>query len=234
MNSLAHPIIHITHCSLAVSHWVNKLWYINSIDDLMQSFKFQLWTMYLQGEMCTYKVTKINQIINEQSAYTYYYYFFQPRWVFAGHVGFLQLRKSVLLFVAVGRLLIAAAALIAEHRLQALVVAVCGPSSCSSQPLQHGLSSCDSWVQLFRGMWHLPRPGNELVSLALQGRFLSTEPPGKPILLLLNKIYAYGQRLNNQYKVYEVKLVEDESCFFFLGCNTICFNKTHTNKIQTS
>ena len=27
-------------------------------------------------------------------------------------------------------------------------------------------------------MWHLSEPGTELVSLALQGRFLTTEPPG--------------------------------------------------------
>ena len=59
------------------------------------------------------------------------------------------------------------------------------------------------------------RPGIELVSLALQGRFLTIEPPGKPISLLLNKIYAYGQRLDHQYNVYEVKLVEDEWFFFF-------------------
>jgi hypothetical protein len=29
-------------------------------------------------------------------------------------------------------------------------------------------------------MWDLPRPGVELVSPALAGRFLTTEPPGKP------------------------------------------------------
>jgi len=29
-------------------------------------------------------------------------------------------------------------------------------------------------------MWDLPRPGIELVSLALASRFFTTEPPGKP------------------------------------------------------
>ena len=29
-------------------------------------------------------------------------------------------------------------------------------------------------------MWDLPRPGMEPVSLVLQGRFLTTGPPGKP------------------------------------------------------
>ena len=54
---------------------------------------------------------------------------------------------------------------------------------------------------------------------------LTTEPPGKPILLLLKKIYAYGQRLNNQYKVYEVKLVEDEWFFLtFLLILLLCYN----------
>ena len=71
------------------------------------------------------------------------------------------------------------------------------------------------------------RPGIELVSLALQGRFLTIEPPGKPISLLLNKIYAYGQRLNHEYNVYEVKLVEDEWFFFFNISTHIIFVLQH-------
>ena len=37
---------------------------------------------------------------------------------------------------------------------------------------------------LFR-MWDLPGPGFEPVSPALAGRFFTTEPPGKPLFLLI-------------------------------------------------
>ena len=38
---------------------------------------------------------------------------------------------------------------------------------------------------LFRGMWDLPRPGLEPMSLVLAGGFLTTAPPGKSRLILL-------------------------------------------------
>ena len=60
------------------------------------------------------------------------------------------------------------------------VVVACGLSSCGSWALECRLSSCGAWALLLRGMWDLPRPGLELVSPALAGRFLTTEPPGKP------------------------------------------------------
>ena len=44
------------------------------------------------------------------------------------------------------------------------------------------LSSCGTWAQLLHGMWDLPGPGLEPVSLALAGGFLTTEPPGKSLL----------------------------------------------------
>ena len=43
-----------------------------------------------------------------------------------------------------------------------------------------GLSSCGGQTQLSHSMWNLPRPGIELLSLALQGTFLTTGLPGKP------------------------------------------------------
>ena len=43
-----------------------------------------------------------------------------------------------------------------------------------------GLSSCGAWAELLRSMWYLPRPGIELESLTLQGRFLTTGPQGSP------------------------------------------------------
>ena len=67
------------------------------------------------------------------------------------------------LFIAVRGPLTVAASLVAEHRLQ-----------------MRRLSNCGSRAQLLRGMWNLPRPGLEPVSLALAGRFSTTAPPGKP------------------------------------------------------
>ena len=55
-----------------------------------------------------------------------------------------------------------------------------GFSSCGSQDLEHRLSSCGAWGYLLCGLWDLPRPGLELVSPALAGRFSTTAPPGKP------------------------------------------------------
>ena len=99
------------------------------------------------------------------------------------HAGFLQLLRGGLLFVAVHRLLIAVASLVAEHGLQAHGLQQLwhmGFSSCGSQALEHRLSSCGTWAQLLHGMWDLPGPGLKPVSPALAGRFLTTAPPGKP------------------------------------------------------
>ena len=54
--------------------------------------------------------------------------------------------------------------------------------------MEHGL-----WgrpAQLPCGLWDLPRPGIEPVSPALQGRFLTTGPPGKARLFLFIYIYV--------------------------------------------
>ena len=67
------------------------------------------------------------------------------------------------LFITVRGPLTAAAALVAEHRLQ-----------------MRRFSSCGSRAQSLRSMWALPRPGLEPVSPALAGRLSTTAPPGKP------------------------------------------------------
>ena len=67
------------------------------------------------------------------------------------------------LFIAVRGPFTVAASLVAEHRLQT-----------------RRLSSCGSRAESLHGMWDLPRPGLELVSPALAGRFPTTAPPGKP------------------------------------------------------
>ena len=64
--------------------------------------------------------------------------------------------------------------------MQASVVVAWEISSCGSQALECGLSSCGTQAQLFRGMWDLPRPGLEPVSPALAGGFLTTASPGMP------------------------------------------------------
>ena len=55
-----------------------------------------------------------------------------------------------------------------------------GFSSCSFRVLEYGLSSCSTLAQLPCGMWDLSRPGVKPVCPALQGRVLTTGPPGKP------------------------------------------------------
>ena len=61
--------------------------------------------------------------------------------------------------------LLTAVASLVDHGCEAPVVAATGSRVQAQSP---------------RGMWDLPRPGIEPGSLALQGRFLSTGPPGKP------------------------------------------------------
>ena len=74
------------------------------------------------------------------------------------------------LFIAMRGPLTITASLVAEHRLQT-----------------HRLSNCGSRAQLLRGMWDLPRPGLEPVSLASAGGFSTTAPPGKPSNFILKE-----------------------------------------------
>ena len=81
-----------------------------------------------------------------------------------------------------------------------LFIAVRGPLTIAASPVaEHGLqtrrlSSRGTRAQLLRGMWDLPRPGLEPVSPALAGRFSTTAPPGKPLLL------SFMSCLNEQLK----------------------------------
>ena len=66
---------------------------------------------------------------------------------------------------AVHGLLITAASLVSEHRLEGVqtsAAAACGLSSCSPRALEHRLGSCGTQAQLCRGTWDLPRPGIQL------------------------------------------------------------------------
>ena len=65
-------------------------------------------------------------------------------------------------------------------------------SSCGLRALERRLSSCGAWAQLLRGMWDLPGPGLEPMCPALAGRFLTTAPPGKPMLVIfIKRAYNY-------------------------------------------
>ena len=77
--------------------------------------------------------------------------------------------------VAMHRLLIMVASLVSEHGLQGV-----------------GFRSCGGWARLPHSMWYLPGPGIQTLFLALQSRFSTTGPLGKPqghiLLLRLNRL----------------------------------------------
>ena len=104
------------------------------------------------------------------------------------------------LFIAVRGPLAIAASLVAEHRLQ----------TCR-------LSNCGSRAQPRRGMWDLPRPGLKPVSPALAGRFSTTAPPGKPLVIFLSLIWSnmtmqkYRKTKWTTLKQLKINLVSKES-----------------------
>ena len=107
------------------------------------------------------------------------------------------------LFIAMRGPLTIVASLVAEHRLQ-----------------MRRLSNCGSRAQLLCGMWVLPRPGLEPVSPALAGRFSTTAPPGKPVLLVLRFDFPQNfQRVGTELQTcstIEKKQVWKKSCAFLL------------------
>ena len=78
-----------------------------------------------------------------------------------------------------------------------------------------GFSSCGTQAQLPCSILDFPRPGIELVFLALQGRFLTTESPGKPFP------YLFIQPLGMFYSVWNIGM----RCVFL---------NFHYGKLQTS
>lgn len=68
---------------------------------------------------------------------------------------------------------------------------------------------------MLRGTWNLPRPAIEPVSLAFQGGFLTTGPPGKPRHLRFYSLFQ-AQMLEvhawNRY-LSESPRMQDSSCF---------------------
>ena len=100
-----------------------------------------------------------------------------------------------------------------RHGLQgarASAVSVFRFNRCSSRGLEHRLNSCGPQAQLLCNMWDVPRPGIELVSLALAGGLLTSEPSGKPskhflptilrvtsLFLLLNFVLSLSHNYTN-------------------------------------
>jgi len=70
--------------------------------------------------------------------------------------------------------------------MQASVVTARRLRICSLQALECRLRGCGTWVPLLLGMWNLLKSQIEPVSPALAGGFLSTVPPGKTPLFILN------------------------------------------------
>ena len=72
-----------------------------------------------------------------------------------------------------------------------LLIAMHGPLTIAAslveehRPQTRRLSNCGSRAQLLHGMRDPPRPGLEPVSPALAGRFSTTAPPGKPLIVVL-------------------------------------------------
>ena len=69
----------------------------------------------------------------------------------------------------------------------ASVVVARGLSSCDLWALERRLSNCGAQAELLHSMWDLPGPGLEPVSPALAGRFLTTAPPGKPLVFVFKE-----------------------------------------------
>ena len=106
-----------------------------------------------------------------------------------GCVGFSLLEGSEGSYlVAVPGPFIAAASLVAEHRLwvvPASVAAAHGLSTCGSWVLEHWLNSCVQELSGSAACGNLPGSGIEPVSPALVGGLFTTEPPGEAFSLLL-------------------------------------------------
>ena len=72
---------------------------------------------------------------------------------------------------------------VSEHGLQdthTSVTAACELRSDSSGAPEHRLHSCGAWASLPRGLWDLPRPEIQPVSLHWQVDCLPLSQPGKP------------------------------------------------------
>ena len=84
---------------------------------------------------------------------------------------------------------------------------ISGFSCCGAQAVGHsGFSSCGTRAQLLHDICDPPRPGIEPVSPTLQGRFLTTGPPGKHLTYLLLRTFLRQKtscNLNSPHLVFQ-------------------------------
>ena len=91
-------------------------------------------------------------------------------------------------------------------------------SRCSSRALGHRLRSCGTRAQLLHGLWDLPGLGTEPMSPALAGRFLTSEPTGKPSLLTsLKNLANEGLKQHRRMKHHVTCAGSQIKTFIFLG-----------------
>ena len=72
---------------------------------------------------------------------------------------------------------------------RARALGLTGFSSGSSRALEHRLNCCGAEAWVLCGLWDLLGPGMEPMSPALAGGFITTEPPGKPLIAVLHYIF---------------------------------------------
>ena len=119
--------------------------------------------------------------------------------------GFLSLRRAVAVLPCGAQ-----ASLVAGHSLQGIWASAAEAhvlSSCSSQALEHRLSSCGAQVQLFHSMQDLLRTGIEPMSLALAGGLLTTVPPVKSPFPLSDATLTTARTTSYGNTVGQVRLI---------------------------
>ena len=93
--------------------------------------------------------------------------------------------------------------------------------SCCSQALEHRPNSCGAQAQLSQGTCDLPGPGIEPMFPALAGRFLTSEPPGKPsfqrMCLKWTKVHSDVRR--RQLHTPHSGLFQDSTSLNTRGCS---------------
>ena len=109
---------------------------------------------------------------------SFIYFYFGMCWVFAAAWAFLQLPQ-------VGAVSSCSAQPSHCSGLSLCKLGCVGFRSCGSWALEHRLCNCGARAQLLCSMWGLFGLGIEPVSLTLTGEPLSTEPPGKPEIIII-------------------------------------------------
>ena len=126
--------------------------------------------------------------------------------LFCCTLAFSSCSKQGLLFAAVHKILTAGSSLVVGHRIQIHKLQYLwleGFRSCGVWALEHKLNIFG--VQGLRGMWNLPRPGVELLSL--HWRAVSCPPyhQGTPSSVLNTTVLSIKQCFFFNHKIYEGK-----------------------------